>query len=168
MQSPRETLERERLRALADLKVLDTPAEKMFDDIVNAAALALDAKIALVSLVDIDRQWFKARCGLDTRETGRDIAFCAYAIEQAEPFIVMNAAQDSRFADNPLVTGPPHIRFYAGTPLVTPSGHAVGTLCVIDDEPRFAVTTREISLMTAFAGLVMERLLARLAEPVPA
>ena len=156
-----DALESARLEALFALKVLDTPAEKIFDDLVEAAALALDAKIALVSLVDADRQWFKARCGLDARETGRDIAFCAYAIEQSEPFVVLNAAQDPRFAANPLVTGAPHIRFYAGAPLVTPGGHAVGTLCVIDDEPRFAVGDKELSVLTAFANLVTERLLAR-------
>jgi GAF domain-containing protein len=157
-----------RLKALAELNILDTAAEKMFDDIVNAAALALDAKIALVSLVDVNRQWFKARCGLDTDQTGRDIAFCSHAIEQSEPFIILNATRDPRFADNPLVTGPPYVRFYAGVPLITPGGHAVGTLCVIDDEPRFGMSARETSLLSAFADLVMERLLARLSQTGPA
>jgi GAF domain-containing protein len=164
MQPVRDPPESARLKALADLNILDTTAEKVFDDIVDAAALALDAKIALVSLVDANRQWFKARCGLDASETGRDIAFCSHAIEQSEPFIILNAACDPRFADNPLVTGPPYIRFYAGAPLITPSGHAVGTLCVIDDEPRFGVSAREASLLTAFANLVMERLMARLSQ----
>lgn len=164
MQPVRHPPESARLKALADLNILDTAAEKMFDDIVDAAALALDAKIALVSLVDANRQWFKARCGLDADETGRDIAFCSHAIEQSEPFIILNAAHDPRFADNPLVTGPPHIRFYAGAPLITPSGHAVGTLCVIDDEPRFGLSAREASLLTAFANLVMERLMMRLSQ----
>lgn len=164
MQHSPEILENERLHALHSLKVLDTPAERMFDDLVEAAALALDTKIALVSLVDADRQWFKARCGLAVQETGRDIAFCAYAIERAEPFIVLNAAQDERFADNPLVTGHPHIRFYAGAPLITPAGHALGTLCVIDDEPRYSVGEREIKLLESFAGIVTERLLARVAS----
>lgn len=154
--------ESQRLQALRALNVLDSPAEKIFDDLVRAAALALDVKIALVSLVDSERQWFKARCGLDVQETGRDIAFCSHAIEQAEPFIVLNAALDPRFRDNPLVTGEPHIRFYAGAPLITPGGQAVGTLCVIDDEPRFALAERETGLLKAFSALVMERLLARL------
>ena len=153
--------ETHRVQALRALNVLDTPAEKVFDDLVRAAALAMDVKIALVSLLDADRQWFKARCGLDVQETGRQIAFCSHAIEQAEPFIVLNAAQDPRFCDNPLVTGEPHIRFYAGAPLITPGGHALGTLCVIDDEPRFAVGERETALLKAFSALVMERLLAR-------
>jgi GAF domain-containing protein len=154
--------ESERLAALTALRVLDTPAEKIFDDLVEAAALALDAKIALVSLVDADRQWFKARRGLNACETSRDVAFCAYALETPDPFIVPNALNDDRFKDNPLVTGAPFIRFYAGAPLIAPSGHAVGTLCVIDDEPRFGLAERETALLTTFAGMVMERLLKRL------
>jgi GAF domain-containing protein len=106
------------------------------DDIVELAAMICGVPIALVSLVDRDRQFFKARVGLEAEETPRDISFCGHAILGTEPFVVTDAAQDDRFADNPLVTGPPHIRFYAGVPLLVDDRHAVGTLCVIDSKPR--------------------------------
>ena len=105
-------------------------------DIVELAATICDVPIALVSLVDHGRQFFKAKVGLDAQETPRDISFCGHAILGTEPFIVPDAAADDRFADNPLVTGSPHIRFYAGVPLVVDDQHAVGTLCVIDTRPR--------------------------------
>jgi PAS domain S-box-containing protein len=125
-----------RLRALRDVNLLDTPAEERFDRITRLAARLFDAPIALVSLVDADRQWFKSRVGLDAAQTERSISFCTYAIAQDDIFLVEDALQDPRFADNPLVTGEPGIRFYAGFPLAAHDGSRLGTLCIIDRKPR--------------------------------
>ena len=128
--------ENERLAALFDLNVLDTGRESVFDNIAELAALICHTPIALVTLVDGTRQWFKAVVGLTAQETSRDVAFCAHAILGSEPLIVEDALADERFHDNPLVTGEPGIRFYAGSPLVTHSGLPLGTLCAIDRVPR--------------------------------
>lgn len=125
-----------RLRALTRYDLLDTPAEAIFDDIARLASAIACTPIALMSLVDSKRQWFKARVGLNVSETGRDIAFCAHAINGFEPFIIDDAYNDPRFRNNPLVVGEPKIRFYAGFPIRSSDGHALGTLCVIDREPR--------------------------------
>lgn len=125
-----------RLRSLRALGVLDSPPEERFDRITRLAMLAVDVPIALVSLVDANRQWFKSCQGLDATQTGRDVSFCGHAILSDEPLIVEDAFQDERFADNPLVTGEPRVRFYAGFPLSDGEGHKLGTLCVIDHEPR--------------------------------
>lgn len=124
--------ETERLAALHALLILDTPPEKRFDKIVQFAASEFEVPIALISLVDENRQWFKARVGLDVCETSRDLAFCAHALHASEPLLIPNALQDERFFDNPLVAGPPHIRFYVGAPLILADGLAIGTLCLID------------------------------------
>lgn len=129
--------ETQRLRALHAYKILDTLAEQAYDDLTCLAAQICDAPIALISLVDRDRQWFKSRVGLDAEETSRKVSFCAHAIHHpGELLEVEDALEDQRFAGNPLVTGDPHIRFYAGMPIVDAAGLALGTLCVIDRKPR--------------------------------
>ena len=135
-----------RLEELHGLGVLDTPPEQAFDDLALLARQICGTPIALVSLVDADRQWFKARCGLDVSETHRDLAFCAHAIEQPHLFEVPDAMLDARFADNALVTGAPHIRFYAGAPLVGRHGFRYGTLCVIDTVPRVLTADQRAGL----------------------
>ncbi|HEU5072423.1 MAG TPA: GAF domain-containing protein [Verrucomicrobiae bacterium] len=134
--SPVPANEARRLKVLWQYEVLDTVPEAVFDDLVELASAVCDAPIALISLVDESRQWFKAKVGLSTNETSRDVSFCAHAIMQPGLFIVPDATKDQRFADNPLVIAEPRIRFYAGAPLVTPDGHALGTLCVLDQRPR--------------------------------
>lgn len=128
--------EAERLKILHSLSILDTAPEEIFDDLARLASQICSTPVALVSLVDADRQWFKSSVGITETETPRDIAFCSHAILQTDLFLVLDASIDERFSDNPLVTSEPHIRFYAGAPLITSEGAAIGTLCVMDQEPR--------------------------------
>ncbi len=128
--------ERQRISALQTMQILDTLSEERFDRFTRLASLLFQVPIALISMIDINRQWFKSCIGLNVRETGRDISFCGHAILQEEPLIIQNALLDERFCDNPLVTGDPFIRFYAGYPLSTSEGYKVGTLCLIDNKPR--------------------------------
>jgi diguanylate cyclase len=140
-----------RLATLAELRVLDTLPEQVYDDLVQLAAQICGVPIALVSLVDVQRQWFKARLGLAPNETHRELAFCSHAIAAGEPvFVVGDAAEDPRFSTNALVTGDPHIRFYAGAPIVMPGGQAMGTVCVIDTVPR-ALTPAQLGALQALA-----------------
>lgn len=151
--------EPQRLAALQEYAVLDTLAESSFDDLTELASRICDTPIALVSLIDGDRQWFKSRVGLDAPQTPRDQAFCAHAIlEPGQVFQVRDASEDPRFADNPLVTGAPNIRFYAGMPLVTADNHALGTLCVIDRK------SRELTPLQHSALQVLSRHVVKLLE----
>jgi GAF domain-containing protein len=129
---PREAA---RLEALRQYRILDTAPEQAYDDITSLAAFICHTPIALISLVDADRQWFKSRVGLEATETSRDASFCAHTILDDHILVVKDAHRDERFRDNPLVTGSPHIRFYAGVPLRTPDKSQIGSLCVISQEP---------------------------------
>ena len=136
MTAPIPPNETKRLKVLWQYDVLDTVPEEVFDDLTDLAARICEAPIALISLVDENRQWFKSKVGTTMGETARNDSFCSYAITQPGLFIVPDATRDPRFAKNPLVTSEPRIRFYAGAPLITPDGHALGTLCVLDKVPR--------------------------------
>jgi GAF domain-containing protein len=128
--------ETKRLKILWEYEVLDTVPEVIFDNLTELAALICEAPVSLISLIDEDRQWFKSKFGTTVQETSRDVSFCAHAITGQGLFVVPDATRDARFSSNPLVTSDPKIRFYAGAPLVTPDGYALGTLCVLDTKPR--------------------------------
>jgi len=130
------TDEAQRLKALHHYRILDTDPEQAFDDLTLLASHVCGTPIALITLVDENRQWFKSRIGVPERETARSVSFCSHAIQQPGLFIVSDASTDVRFRDNPLVQNDPHIRFYAGAPLLPREGDALGTLCVIDRRPR--------------------------------
>ncbi|WP_233143776.1 sensor domain-containing diguanylate cyclase [Colwellia chukchiensis] len=142
-----------RLASLHSLRILDTEPEERFDRITRLAKKLFNVPIALVSLVDKDRQWFKSANGLNARETSRDISFCGHAIHTNETFIVEDALKDQRFYDNPLVTQAPKIRFYAGQPITSPSGENIGTLCIIDTKAR-RLNKQDIASLTDMAALV--------------
>lgn len=152
--------EAERLLALRALKILDTPEEETFDRLTRIAAAIFDVPIALISLVDGERQWFKSHLGLEPREIPRSMSFCAHAIGQSEPLVVPDAVADPRFTDNPLVTGSPHIRFYEGAQMRTREGLDLGNFCIIDTKPRPRHSAEELSLLedlAATATLLIEQ-----------
>jgi len=155
--------EDQRLRALQDMRILDTPPEERFDRYTRIAAELFDVPIALVSLIDRDRQWFKSSHGLAVAETPRETAFCAHAILDRAVLQVADTLQDARFADNPFVTGDPRVRFYAGAPLAAADGSLVGTLCLIDRRAR-QLDDQQLGLLRDLADLVE----AELVRPVDA
>lgn len=152
--------EKERLNALKGYEILDTLSEEEYDRLTQLAAVVCNVPISLVSLIDENRQWFKSRLGLDVQETSRDVAFCAHAIHGKEIFEVEDASEDERFRDNPLVTGDPNIRFYAGYPLIDKQGFALGTLCVIDRIPR-KLTSEQRKGLELLANQVIDLIQAR-------
>jgi diguanylate cyclase (GGDEF)-like protein len=150
-----------RLAALGRLQILETPPEQPFEKIVTLVRTVLAVPIATVSLVDRDRQWFKAQRGLEVQETARSISFCTYTIQQSEPLIIEDARLDERFVGNPLVQGGPRIRSYAGVPLRTPEGYNVGSLCAMDTKPR-RFSPADIAILSNFANIVSDEMELRL------
>ncbi len=157
MKTPVPKNEAKRIQVLWQYDILDTVPEEVFDDLAELAAHICSAPIALITLVDENRQWFKAKVGVSINETGRDISLCAHAILQEDLFIIPDTTQDDRFKNNPLVTASPKIRFYAGAPLISPDGHALGTLCVLDQVPR-ELTPDQRQALRILSGHVMTQL----------
>jgi hypothetical protein len=157
---PRPPDDGRRLSALREYRILNTGSEQVFDDFTALAAMICEVPIAMISLVDKTRQWFKSTVGIQRRHTPRHISFCTHAILQTNPLIVADATKDSRFARSPLVTGPPYIRFYAGFPLINPDGYALGTLCVVDHRPR-RLMKLQLKAMALLARQVMAQLEAK-------
>ena len=157
MKPPIPNNDEARLEALRHYHILDTAPERSFDAITELASFICECPIALVSLVDSERQWFKSKVGLEASETHRDFSFCAHAIVQGSLLVVEDATADARFADNPLVTGDPRIRFYAGAPLITAAGYGLGSLCVIDRTPR-KLGVQQASALEKLASLVVTQM----------
>lgn len=155
--------ESDRLAALRRYYILDTPPQAALDRITALAARLFNTPISTITLVDETRQWFKSNYGLDIRETPRDVSVCAYTILSDEVMVVTDTMEDERFSGNPMVVGPPHIRFYAGAPLKTQDGYNLGTLCVMDRVPRRALTGEEQTILAELAKTVMDELELRLA-----
>lgn len=153
LEAPIPADESQRLQVLTELELLDTPADPYLQRLAGFAAQLFQVPTVLLSLIDSNRQWFKVRHGLDAAETPRNISFCGHAIHGQEPFVVEDASRDPRFADNPLVSGPLHLRFYAGMPLRPDGGRAIGTLCLIGYQPRL-FSERDGQLLRELAGLV--------------
>jgi serine/threonine protein kinase len=149
--------EEARLTALRRYRILDTDPEQGFDDLTSLASYVCGTPIALITLVDADRQWFKSKVGVSLRETARNISFCTHTIREPDLLMVPDAMKDKRFADSPLVRSDPHVRFYAGIPLIDPEGHALGAMCVMDRVPR-QLTPDQVSALAALSRLVLTQL----------
>jgi GAF domain-containing protein len=168
MKVPIPSNETQRLEALKSYQILDTEAELIYDGITALAAHICEVPVAMVSLVDESRQWFKSKVGVSQQQTPRDVAFCAHTILKDEPLCVTDATADKRFADSTLVKGEPGIRFYAGFPLVNPDGYALGALCVVDRQPRQLTAKQQEAMRIlsrqVMALLEMRRISAQLAD----
>jgi GAF domain-containing protein len=158
--APIPTDDERRLQALREMLILDTPPEERFDRVVRFASDEFDMPIVMVSLVDEKRLWFKARVGLDLCEVDREISFCGHVIVQPQILVVEDALHDERFLDNPLVTGAPHVRFYAGAPLQLPGGEIIGTLCMIDHQPR-TLDGIDLAIFGSLRELVVSELVSQ-------
>jgi len=158
--APIPTRDEQRLHALRALLILDTPPEERFDRVVRFAADEFDMPIVLVSLVDAKRQWFKARVGLDACQTDRESSFCGHAIIQPQIMVIEDSHLDERFHDNPLVVGAPHVRFYAGATLQLPDGEIVGTLCMMDHQPR-TLDAVDLAIFGSLRDLVVGELVSQ-------
>jgi hypothetical protein len=154
---PMQTNDAERVAALERYAILDTEPEKAFDDLTLLASFICKTPIAYISLIDEDRQWFKSKIGITVSETPRDVAFCSVAIQQPDVFVVPDTLQDERFRNNPLVTSEPRVRFYAGAPLITEEGYALGTLCIVDRTPR-EFTNEQREALRALSRLVLAQM----------
>ena len=163
--APTPTNEGNRLEALHTYRVLDTPREESFDRVIRLVCRIFSAPIGTITLVDQDRQWFKSSFGVDACETERDISFCGHVVYQGEPLIVLDTYEDERFVDNPLVVGPPYIRFYAGVPLTTHDGFHIGVLCVQDQQPRpQGFSAEDIATLSEIAAMTIDELDLRKAK----
>jgi GAF domain-containing protein len=158
--APLPITEHERLQALYGLMLLDSGPEERFDRLTHFARQEFDVPIARLSLVGRDRQWFKSHPGLGICETARDISMCSHVVNAEVPLIVPDTRQDIRFHDNPLVLGPPHIRFYAGLPLTLPAGQTVGTLCLINTQPR-RIDARDLAILASLRDMAVAELLVQ-------
>jgi GAF domain-containing protein len=156
--------DRHRVEALRALGLLDTKPERAFDDIVALARKLLNVPMALVTLIDADRQWFKAADGIAMGETSRSASFCGHAILQSDVFVVPDATEDPRFHDNPFVVGAPHVRFYAGMPLRLPNGYRIGTVCALSDAPREDFADADMEIMRALGRLALDAIASRTAR----
>lgn len=157
---PLPSNERERLQELYSYSVLGTPAELAYDNVLATIKRIFEVPMAVISFVDDRHQWFKAKLGTEVCETAREDSFCTYAILDTKPLVIENALLDDRFKDNVLVANPPHVRFYAGAPLITPRGFCIGGICAIDSVPRKA-TDRQLAALEASAKLIVRFLEAR-------
>jgi two-component system, NtrC family, sensor kinase len=161
MAAPSTSTEAARVASLNRYAILDSEPEQSFDDLVILAAHICQTPMATLSLVDDHRQWFKSKFGVEVKETPREVSICSHAIQQGDLFIVPDTLQDPRFRENPLVTGEPHVRFYAGTPLINEDGYALGTLCVLDREPR-QLNTEQKEAINALGRLALRQMELRM------